>query len=606
MSLNYTFSLAIPPPFAMIMKKLFNEWELIMSETISIYPKSQHFYRGEHRVPMPPQFTYEGNYPLTLAHKKRIADIENQLDLASSGAPLPLHIHHNADLSPRTSYYTLSIDDSQILIEAVGDESLYYALTTLYHIVDQSRDTLPHLRIEDYATSQFRGLVEGYYGIPYSLENRESLMEFGSFFKMNTYVYAPKDDPYHRDLWWEEYPSGNLTDLSRQAQFGEEHGLHFVYTLSPFKPDSNPITPENRDLGLAQIIDKFEQLHAAGIRQFGIQGDDVGQLPYDTVIYVLNALNTWRKSKGDIADLFYCPQGYTLAEWSFGDGTEANLMDQGLDPDIHIFYTGITTCNVLDRNAIHGWKTLHLPSGQSPRRSPLFWMNWPVNDIDRTTHRRLFLGKGEVYEQGCDGFVGVLTNPMEEAEASKIALFATLDFGWNSPAFDDDTSWAASFPYIEPAVPEALHEIAKHMSGISNGAKEDAEESVELKAICDCLGSSPDPVVLENLKAYFAKIVDACKTFMEKADNTLLHQEMRPYVNTLALKAEAGKLYTEALLDTDSDDAMVLLKEQANRLLIQMKENTVTTRTAEFPTSVLFADAGREVIDRCLEKLRGM
>ena len=144
------------------------------------------------------------------------------------------------------------------------------------------------------------------------------------------------------------------------------------------------------------------------------------------------------------------------------------------------------------------------------------------------------------------------------------------------------------------------------MSGISNGAKEDAEESVELKAICDCLGSSPDPVVLENLKAYFAKIVDACKTFMEKADNTLLHQEMRPYVNTLALKAEAGKLYTEALLDTDSDDAMAQLKEQANRLLIQMKENTVTTRTAEFPTSVLFADAGREVIDRCLEKLRGM
>ena len=46
-----------------------------------------------------------------------------------------------------------------------------------------------------------RGFIEGYYGNPWSVEDRAELMKFGGYYKMNTYFYAPKDDPKHKDKW---------------------------------------------------------------------------------------------------------------------------------------------------------------------------------------------------------------------------------------------------------------------------------------------------------------------------------------------------------------------------------------------------------------------
>src|SRR5699024_9030747 len=51
------------------------------------------------------------------------------------------------------------------------------------------------------------------------------------------------------------------------------------------------------------------------------------------------------------------------------------------------------------------------------RRDPLFWLNWPVNDVDMT---RVFLGKGDMLHTGVENLAGVVTNPMQEAEASKV------------------------------------------------------------------------------------------------------------------------------------------------------------------------------------------
>jgi len=44
-----------------------------------------------------------------------------------------------------------------------------------------------------------RGIVEGFFGPPWSIEQRCAMFEFGAKHAMNTYLYAPKDDPYHRE-----------------------------------------------------------------------------------------------------------------------------------------------------------------------------------------------------------------------------------------------------------------------------------------------------------------------------------------------------------------------------------------------------------------------
>ncbi|MBI2990565.1 MAG: beta-N-acetylglucosaminidase domain-containing protein, partial [Deltaproteobacteria bacterium] len=53
---------------------------------------------------------------------------------------------------------------------------------------------------------QRRGIVEGFFGPPWSMAHRAAIFEFGARRGMNTYLYAPKDDPYHRERWKEPYP----------------------------------------------------------------------------------------------------------------------------------------------------------------------------------------------------------------------------------------------------------------------------------------------------------------------------------------------------------------------------------------------------------------
>ncbi len=46
--------------------------------------------------------------------------------------------------------------------------------------------------IEDWSDSIYRGFIEGYYGIPWTTDERIELMRFGGDFKTNVYIYAPK------------------------------------------------------------------------------------------------------------------------------------------------------------------------------------------------------------------------------------------------------------------------------------------------------------------------------------------------------------------------------------------------------------------------------
>lgn len=595
-----------------------------MSKIYEIYPLPQNLkYRNE-SIQVPKEIKLETNFDLETGSLNRIKEtLASQNSKLADEADFVLNISLDESLSEKFDYYTLEILNSEIKIQGNSKSSIFYGITTLYHIFKQAEAELELLKVEEYSEMKLRGMIEGYYGIPYTNAKRKSIMELGSYFKMNIYAFAPKNDPYHRDLWWKLYPEAELAEIADLAKFGEEHYNHYTWTIAPFKPDSNPITSENRDEGLDKIINKFGQLYEVGVRQFGVLGDDVGDLPYETVVYVMNKLNTWRKEKGDINDLIFCPQGYNMDDWAFRDGTEANIIDDGFDADIHIFYTGTTTCNVVSREAVDRWKTEKVDREGRVRRDPLFWMNWPVNDIDRDEWRRVFLGKGEVYEQGVSDMIGVLTNPMDEAEASKVALFATLDFGWNPNAFDADKSWADSFKYIEPEAAAELHEISKHMSNIRNGAKADAEESVELDEKVQVFKEAIDSGVQEKVLAAasdlheaYVGIINAVDGFTNKSKNSQLLEELKAYNASLKDKAQIAALYLEVYMDyvkallsqgeAEADKVKAVANhkiKRAKELIDNLKQHIVVTRTAEFPNRELVATAGQIVIEPNIEYL---
>ena len=293
--------------------------------------------------------------------------------------------------------YRLTIEVHRALIESETEEGLAYGLASLAEVFSEAdrSDTklVPTAVIEDAARLPYRGVIEGYYGIPWTNQLRKSVIDFGSRFKMNTYVFAPKDDPYHRETWWELYPEDELQAIGDLAQFGHDHFVNYVWTIAPFKDEYRPITPETAGEGIDLLIRKFEQLYEAGVRQFGVLGDDVGVLPYETVVEVMNKVNLWRKAKGDVHEMLFCPEGYNMMDWAFKDGTELNTYEAGFDRDIQIFYTGLFVCAPLTDEAIREFKTRRT---EQERRDPLFWMNWPVNDIDRESYRIILSSPGRL------------------------------------------------------------------------------------------------------------------------------------------------------------------------------------------------------------------
>lgn len=80
----------------------------------------------------------------------------------------------------------------KVAIDAYDKDGLFYGINTLSQIVEGvSDDNLPMVEINDYPALKYRGVVEGFYGNPWSHETRLSILDFMGRHKMNSYVYGP-------------------------------------------------------------------------------------------------------------------------------------------------------------------------------------------------------------------------------------------------------------------------------------------------------------------------------------------------------------------------------------------------------------------------------
>lgn len=391
---------------------------------------------------------------------------------------------HHAVLRVDRSIFNLPKYDRHILnlksdskgqanVAIIGEDTdaVFCGLASLEQMLDQGTTNLPCVTIYDYADVKNRGIIEGYYGVPYSAEVTKDLFRFMARYKMNTYMYGAKSDPYHSRYWGDPYPTTITEDQQRIGYLNQdmmrditkvasETKVNFIWAIHPGKAFANAEDPQVLD----KIMAKFESMHELGVRQFGVFVDDVG-VPSDPAIMKLcadnlNALqqridDKWNKKGAAATDtvkpLHYVPQLYAHGWVSQERAREFFESLSGTTSKINIYITGRDVWSVpnnVDLVTVKSWLG----------RDVSWWWNYPCNDQDPT---KLFVMdtysnfRDETHidnlsrlEKRLTGLGTLIINPMQQGELSKIALFSVADYSWNNAGFDNYSSWDAAIPAV--------------------------------------------------------------------------------------------------------------------------------------------------------------
>ena len=268
---------------------------------------------------------------------------------------------------------------------------------------------------------------------------------------MNTFVYAPKDDPLVRRAWREAYTGDDLQRLTELVERCAAHGIEFVYCLSP------GLSIRYSDPGDIEALSaKFSSVAALGVRTFGLLLDDIPtdlQHQADRATFPdlagahVHLVNQVAARLGPDRALVVCPTVY----WGRGDEPYLARLGAGIDPRIDVFWSGRAICS----------PTLDLDDAErfaaTTGRPPMFWDNYPVNDVAMGFELHIGPYRGRDPELGRTAR-GVISNGMELFEASKIPFATIADYLASPATYDPEASWRAAL--LEVVGPDDLDAFA--------------------------------------------------------------------------------------------------------------------------------------------------
>ena len=451
--------------------------------------------------------------------------------------------------------YYLNIDQGGATIAAHTDRGLYYGVQTLLGIMSQGK--LEACTITDWPDVKHRGVVEGFYGTPWSHEHRLRQLDFYGRHKMNVYIYGPKDDPYHRDHWREPYPDTEAARIRELVDRAKARGVHFYWAIHP------GIDIKWTDADRDALVAKLEKMYDLGVRAFAVFFDDIwGEgTKADKQAALLNYVDdNFIAKKHDVAPLIMCPTEYNRS-WASDKGGYLRTLGTEMNKDVEIMWTGNTVVHCIDKESMQ-W------INQRIDRKGYIWWNFPVSDYVRD-HILL----GPTYGNGLDiasDISGFVSNPMQHAEASKIALYGVADYTWNMRAYDYQKDWEAALAEILPNEKEALRTFALYNKALGpNGHGFAREEGDELKDLA-AKALTLDDNALKEIGTKCRQLAIASDILLADKTNPWLIKELKPWL----LQGKNVAAYGEAVvaMATQGDGELTTYYKQARSLRQQMFE----------------------------------
>lgn len=263
------------------------------------------------------------------------------------------------------------------------------------------------------------GVVEGFYGRPWTMEQRKELFRRQQKWGLNTYLYAPKDDYKHRMFWREMYSVEEAEQLTTLISASKEHGIEFIYAISP----GLDITFSNQK-EVSTLKRKLDQVSHFGCKSFALLFDDIdhNMCPADKEVFSsfahaqVSITNEIFQYLGEPEIFLFCPTEYcgTFCYPNVPQSPYLRTIGEKLLPGIEVLWTGpkVVSKDITVESIEEVTKIL--------RRAPVIWDNIHANDYDQ---KRLFLGpyKGRSTEL-IPRLKGVLTNPNCEFESNFVAI----------------------------------------------------------------------------------------------------------------------------------------------------------------------------------------
>jgi len=417
--------------------------------------------------------------------------------------------------------YRIVATRDAVTVEVTAKAGGFYAKQTLRQLA--AGGAIPCCIVEDAPDVPLRGVVEGFYGRPWGTEGRLDLMDFMGRYKMNCLIYGPKDDPYHQGRWKDLYPDGPVADFRRLLSAARKNHVKFYWAVHLGDAFKDP-APAARQAEYAALWRKLDSMYDIGFRCFAVFFDDFGRADAALHAEISNRVKRdFLDRKGDCAPLIVCPNDYV------GDDRSpySQVIGEKADRDIRIMWTGMGVCSDITAAATER-------RAKALRRTPFIWWNWPVNDFVRCK-----LPMGRTYGVDDYPYSGFVSNPMENLEASKVALFGIADMLWNRRAFNSERNWQDAMKHLYPFAAKAMLRFCEHNAdphkepGATGGFWR--EESERFAAAFAAEGAS---ALARECEANAAAAEELARVLPEKAPK--LWREIRWWVAFFGAQAREG------------------------------------------------------------------